>query len=109
MKKLIALFASLIMVSVTANSQNIVKHAPACFDSLHTGIVHGKIDSISYPSKTVGLNSKAMIYLSPGYSKNRKYPALYLLHGIGGDEKLSRRAYMACVEEQSVQLCSAVV
>ena len=47
MKKLIALLASLVVVIVTANSQNIVKHAPAGFDSLRTGIAHGKIDSIS--------------------------------------------------------------
>jgi enterochelin esterase-like enzyme len=87
MKKLIALFASLIVVIVTANSQNIVKHAPEGFDSLRTGIAHGKIDSISYPSKTVGSYRKAMIYLPPNYSRNRKYPVLYLLHGIGGDEK----------------------
>jgi enterochelin esterase-like enzyme len=30
---------------------------------------------------------KAQIYTPPGYSKNQKYPVLYLLHGIGGDEK----------------------
>jgi enterochelin esterase-like enzyme len=87
MKKLIALFASLIVAIVSANSQNIVKHAPEGFDSLRTGIAHGKIDSISYPSKTVGSNRKAMIYMPPNYSKNKKYPVLYLLHGIGGDEK----------------------
>ena len=87
MKKLIALLASLVVVIVTANSQNIVKHAPAGFDSLRTGIAHGKIDSISYPSKTVGTSRKALIYTPPNYSKNRKYPVLYLLHGIGGDEK----------------------
>jgi len=87
MKKYFALFASLVVIIVTANSQNIVKHAPAGFDSLRTGIAHGKIDSISYPSKTVGSNRKALIYIPPNYSKNRKYPVLYLLHGIGGDEK----------------------
>jgi enterochelin esterase-like enzyme len=87
MKKLITLYAALIVVIVTANSQNIVKHAPAGFDSLRTGIAHGKIDSISYPSKTVGSNRKALIYMPPNYSKNKKYPVLYLLHGIGGDEK----------------------
>jgi len=87
MKKLIALFASLIVVNMNTNSQDIVKHAPAGFDSLRTGIAHGKIDSISYPSKTVGLNRKALIYMPPNYSKTRKYPVLYLLHGIGGDEK----------------------
>jgi dipeptidyl aminopeptidase/acylaminoacyl peptidase len=26
------------------------------------------------------------VYTPPGYSKDRKYPVLYLLHGIGGDE-----------------------
>ena len=87
MKKLIALFSWLIVVTVSANSQNIVKHAPVGFDSLRTGIAHGKIDSISYPSKTVGTYRKAVIYLPPNYSKNGKYPVLYLLHGIGGDEK----------------------
>ena len=87
MKKLISLFASLIMVIMTANSQNIVKHAPAGYDSLRTGIAHGKIDSISYPSKTVGTSRKAVICMPPNYSKNKKYPVLYLLHGIGGDEK----------------------
>jgi enterochelin esterase-like enzyme len=87
MKKLIALFAMLTVVIVTANSQNIVKYAPLGFDSLRTGIAHGKIDSISYPSKTVSSNRKALIYMPPNYSKNHEYPVLYLLHGIGGDEK----------------------
>jgi len=87
MKKLIALFALLIVVIVTANSQNIVKHAPVGFDSLRAGIARGKIDSISYLSKTVGVIRKALIYTPPNYSKSRKYPVLYLLHGIGGDEK----------------------
>jgi enterochelin esterase-like enzyme len=27
------------------------------------------------------------VYTPPGYSKKEKYPVLYLLHGIGGDEK----------------------
>jgi enterochelin esterase-like enzyme len=87
MKKLIVLFALPVVIILTANSQDIVKHAPAGFDSLRTGIAHGKIDSISYPSKTVGSTRKALIYLPPDYSKNKKYPVLYLLHGIGGDER----------------------
>jgi enterochelin esterase-like enzyme len=87
MKKLIALFTALIVVIFTAYSQNIVKHAPVGFDSLRTGIAHGKIDTISYLSKTVGKNRRALIYTPPAYSKSKKYPVLYLLHGIGGDEK----------------------
>jgi enterochelin esterase-like enzyme len=87
MKKFIALFTVLIMVFTTCRSQNVVRHAPAGFDSLRTGIPHGQIDSITYPSTTVGSNRKALIYLPPNYSKNIKYPVLYILHGIGGDEK----------------------
>lgn len=87
MKKFIALFTALIVIIFTANSQNIVKHAPVGFDSLRTGIAHGKIDTISYFSKTVGKNRRALIYTPPAYSKSKKYPVLYLLHGIGGDEK----------------------
>jgi enterochelin esterase-like enzyme len=87
MKKFIALFTALIVIIFTANSQNILKHAPVGFDSLRTGIAHGKIDTISYFSKTVGKNRRALIYTPPAYSKSKKYPVLYLLHGIGGDEK----------------------
>ncbi|MDD1697322.1 MAG: hypothetical protein LUQ36_03070, partial [Methanoregula sp.] len=87
MKKSIALIIVLIAFSFPANSQNIEKHAPAGFDSLRSGIAHGRIDTVSYASKTVGVNRRTLIYTPPGYSKNKKYPVLYLLHGIGGDEK----------------------
>src|SRR5439155_23886436 len=30
--------------------------------------------------------SKMVVYLPPGYSKDTKYPVLYLLHGAGDDE-----------------------
>lgn len=68
-------------------SQPVVKYAPPGFDSLQANIPHGKIDTISYHSKTVGTTRRALIYTPPGYSKKKKYPVLYLLHGIGGDEK----------------------
>ena len=73
--------------SVCVNSQNIVRQAPKGFDSLRTDIPHGRIDTIQYASKTVGVTRKALIYTPPGFSKDRKYSLLYLLHGIGGDEK----------------------
>ena len=87
MKKLYTLIIALIVVSASAKTQSIEKQAPKGFDSLRTGIVHGKIDTITYASKTVGTKRRALIYTPPGYSKNKKYPVLYLLHGIGGDEK----------------------
>jgi enterochelin esterase-like enzyme len=86
MKKLI-LFMALIVVGVSAIAQNIVQPMPPGFDTVRAGILHGKVDTISYASKTVGTNRRALIYTPPGFSKKKKYPVLYLLHGIGGDEK----------------------
>lgn len=68
-------------------AQEIVTHAPKGFDVYREGISRGKIDTVLYPSKTVGVNRRAIIYTPPGYSKKTKYPVFYLLHGIGGDEK----------------------
>ncbi|MCA8996760.1 MAG: esterase family protein [Planctomycetaceae bacterium] len=50
------------------------------------GIARGKLEIIEYESKTVGTTRKMNVYTPPGYSKDRMYPVLYLLHGIGGDE-----------------------
>ena len=50
------------------------------------GIAHGKLEMIEYESKTVGAKRKMSVYTPPGYSAEKKYPVLYLLHGIGGDE-----------------------
>jgi enterochelin esterase-like enzyme len=67
-------------------SQSTVTPALPGFDVVRTDIPHGKIDTISYNSATVGTTRKALIYTPPGYSADKKYPVLYLLHGIGGDE-----------------------
>lgn len=87
MKKLYILIIILFVAGTSAKPQSIEKQAPKNFDSLHAGIIHGKIDTVIYTSKTVGTKRRALIYTPPGYSKNKKYPVLYLLHGIGGDEK----------------------
>jgi len=85
--KQITLLALLIFVSSQfARSQDIVKHAPEGFDIEKPGIPHGTIDTVVYESETVGTERTAIIYTPPGYSENKQYPVLYLLHGIGGDE-----------------------
>lgn len=61
-------------------------NAPAGFDVQREGIAHGKLELIEYDSKTVGTRRRMQVYTPPGYSSERKYPVLYLLHGIGGDE-----------------------
>lgn len=73
-----------ILWCATAGAQNL---APAGFDVRKELVSYGKVDSITYFSKTVGVDRKALIYTPPGYSGAKKYPVLYLLHGIGGDEK----------------------
>jgi enterochelin esterase-like enzyme len=75
------------MIGIFASAQQVIQHAPKGFDSLRATIAHGKIDTLRYHSNTVGVVRKVIIYTPPGYSKKKKYPVLYLLHGIGGDEK----------------------
>ena len=87
MKKTVTIIAVLFMLTAYSNAQPVGKHAPEGYDALRTGIPHGKIDTVTYMSKTVGTNRRAILYTPPGYSKSKKYPVLYLLHGIGGDEK----------------------
>jgi enterochelin esterase-like enzyme len=87
MKQLLFSIFLVLIFSHGVLSQNIVKQAPPGFDIVQSSIQHGAIDTIIYKSKTVGTCRKALIYTPPGFSKEKKYPVLYLLHGIGGDEK----------------------
>ena len=87
MNKIISTIALFFMCNMLVFAQKIEKEGPKGFDQLRTGIPAGKIDSIQYESKTVGSIRKALVYTPPGFSKSKKYPVLYLLHGIGGDEK----------------------
>jgi enterochelin esterase-like enzyme len=81
------LISIILLVTLFNASYSQVSPAPKGFDISRSDILHGKLDSIIYPSKTVGISRKALIYFPPGYSADKKYPVLYLLHGIGGDEK----------------------
>lgn len=47
--------------------------------------VLGTVEPITYHSEIVGADREAYIYLPPNYSKDKKYPVLYMLHGIGCD------------------------
>lgn len=87
MKKTIAIIAVIAGFCFPVYGQEIEKQAPSGFDSVRAGIPHGKIDTIKYYSRTVGATRRALVYTPPSYSKSKKLPVLYLLHGIGGDEK----------------------
>jgi enterochelin esterase-like enzyme len=64
---------------------------PAGFNAKRENVPHGELTMVEYDSKTVGTRRKMLVYTPPGYSADRKYPVLYLLHGIGGDETEWRR------------------
>lgn len=87
MRKLFLIPFILLLAFAFVHAEPVAKQAPEGFDVARMDIAHGKIDSIAYPSKTVGVTRKALMYTPPGYSAQKKYPVLYLLHGIGGDEK----------------------
>jgi enterochelin esterase-like enzyme len=49
---------------------------------------HGRVAAVWYPSPTIGMSRRMLIYTPPGYDKtDESYPVLYLMHGGGGDEE----------------------
>jgi enterochelin esterase-like enzyme len=60
--------------------------APAGFDKAPTNGIAGRTEVFEYDSTVTGKRRKAVVYLPPNYSSGKKYPVLYLLHGIGGNE-----------------------
>jgi enterochelin esterase-like enzyme len=87
MKKIALIFLLVVTRIACIQAQKIENLAPRDFDVVRDGIMNGKLDTISYPSKTVGVTRRALVYTPPGFSRSKKYPVLYLLHGIGGDQK----------------------
>src|SRR3954447_18872853 len=60
--------------------------APKGFDARRDGIEHGKVEAVEYDSTSADSKRRMVIYTPPGYTKDNKYPVLYLLHGGGDDE-----------------------
>lgn len=78
-------------IELKPDDQPAFPDAPAGFDKAREGVAQGKLEMVEYESKSVGNKRKALVYTPPGYSAETKYPVLYLLHGIGGDEEEWRR------------------
>jgi enterochelin esterase-like enzyme len=73
-------------VVLAADDVRAFPDAPAGFDKSPTNGLAGRTEVFEYDSTVTGTRRKAVGYLPPGYSSDRKYPVLYLLHGIGGNE-----------------------
>lgn len=51
-------------------------------------VAHGSLTQRWYNSPTLGYDRRITIYTPAGYeTSGKKYPVLYLLHGMGGDEE----------------------
>lgn len=54
---------------------------------LSQDVPHGSLEKVWYSSPILGGERRMSVYTPPGYDPaNQKYPVLYLLHGMGGDE-----------------------
>ena len=60
-------------------------YAPNGFNQRRAGVEYGKEEVVTYQSKDGNCQKKMTVILPPGYNTNEKYPVLYVLHGIGGD------------------------
>ncbi len=68
---------------------------PAGFNARRDNVPHGEMTTVQYDSKTLGTRRQMVVYTPVGYSTSRKYPVLYLLHGIGGNDREWQRACRA--------------
>lgn len=51
-------------------------------------VPHGTVSKVWYDSEVAGFDRRMSIYTPPGYNPcgKARYPVVYILHGIGGDE-----------------------
>jgi GH35 family endo-1,4-beta-xylanase/beta-xylosidase/enterochelin esterase-like enzyme len=75
------------LASAGNGDEPVLPAPPPGFDTPRSGGTRGTVKPIAYPSATVGVTRRAFVHLPPGFDDTRRYPVLYLLHGIGGDER----------------------
>lgn len=59
---------------------------PETVNTEHADVNYGTVVHHTYQSKTTGLERGVNVLVPAGYDENKKYPVLYLLHGIFGNE-----------------------
>ena len=69
----------------TPQGERAFSEPPAGFREPRPAAPRGRVEAFSYHSGVTGAPRTASVYLPAGYSSGRKYPVLYLLHGIAGN------------------------
>jgi enterochelin esterase family protein len=72
-----------------AGSQQVFPVPPQGFDRAREEAEKGKVERVEYDGTAVaaGLKRWMEVYTPPGYSADKKYPVLYLIHGAGQNER----------------------
>ena len=80
--------APAIEVAVSENALNneIEERCPVTYTTTRAGVKYGEFSHGTYFSETCGMERGFCILLPSGYSEEKQYPVLYLLHGIFGNE-----------------------
>ena len=73
-------------IVLAADDVRLFPEPSAGYRVLPADTLRGRLEPFEYDSAVTGTRRKAQVYLPPGYAADRKYPVLYLLHGIGGTE-----------------------
>ena len=71
MKHFTILLVCMLAYSLGTWAQSPIPHSQAGFDIEKAGIAKGKVDTVSYDSKTVGVKRKALVYTPPGFSRRQ--------------------------------------
>ncbi len=77
------------MVAISNAYMDTIKITENCPEAKYekkADVTYGTVVHKTYDSKTTGLTRGVNIVLPPNYDEAKKYPVLYLLHGIFGNE-----------------------
>lgn len=74
------------VASATVTDVEIEIDCPASAYEKREGTDYSDFVHFTYYSETCGMDRGANVLLPAGYSEDKKYPVLYMLHGIFGDE-----------------------
>jgi hypothetical protein len=77
MEQSILIFSVVLLCNFFTLSQNIINTATTGFDTLRSGIPHGKNYSISYYSKTADTKWRSLIYTPEVFLKDKNYLQLW--------------------------------
>jgi enterochelin esterase-like enzyme len=72
-------------IKINADDKPAFNDPPAGFNTQRENVPHGKLSAVQYDSKALGKKRQMNVYTPPGYSADKKYPVLYLLHGMNED------------------------